>query len=201
MINGFLKKNNAVVNSKLSFRFAPWLIFFFSALIAIPVFTLLDLVLIAKCIGILTSVILAVLIRFWLHRLRLRNKPVQRIVLNQNDQFEILRMMPSFGTFTASEKKDLLHRVGMRLAVMDVTDPEDLALGKMTGRNLAIAIGIASCFERRMWVDESMTRFHFILSNRPGFHPSEAGLMVNLEEVLGLLKGVSKEQFLSEGNV
>ncbi|NBV08097.1 MAG: hypothetical protein EBS09_03190 [Flavobacteriia bacterium] len=196
MTNGFLKKNKPTVNSKPSFRFVPWLIFFFSALISIPVFILLDLVVIAKCVGILTTVILAVMIRFWLHLLRHRNNPKQRIALNQNDTFEILRMMPCFGEFSVSEKKDLLHRVGITLSTMEISDPGSYAQGKISSRNLAIAIGITTCFETTLKDVNSSQTYHFVLSDKPGMLPTENGVLVNLEETLTKLKGVTKVEVL-----
>ena len=77
------------------FRFAPWLLGFFVALVAIPFLIYLQLFLVAKILGITVTVTLVVVLRIWLHQLK-KQGPGERYSLTSNDVFELHSLVPAF---------------------------------------------------------------------------------------------------------
>ena len=100
-----------------AFRFVPWLLFFLLSLISISILIGLNQFFIAKIIGITVTVTLVIVLRIWLHRLKLSAQP-ERILLNANDVFELVRFMPSFSALSPADQKILKHRVGLQMSVL-----------------------------------------------------------------------------------
>ena len=80
--------------SSKSLGLVPWLIFFFIALVSIPICIGFDLLSLAKFIGFAVTASLVVVLRIWLHRLGKLGKP-SRVALNSNDLFELKRIIPA----------------------------------------------------------------------------------------------------------
>jgi len=79
--------------------------FFFLSLVSISFLIALNQFFIAKIIGIAVTITLVVVLRIWLHQLKLNAKP-ERILLNANDVFELVRFMPSFSALSPADQKN-----------------------------------------------------------------------------------------------
>jgi len=123
------------MNSK-GFRFTPWLIGFFVALVAIPCLIYLNQILVAKILGIMVTLTLVVVLRIWLHQLKKRG-PAERYSLTSNDVFELHSLVPAFKELTASDQLALQHRIGLIMGTLLIHNPDNLPV-ELSPKNLAI---------------------------------------------------------------
>lgn len=118
------------------FRFTPWLVVFFVALVAIPCLIYLELYLIAKIVGITITVTLVVVLRVWLHQLK-KQGPSERYALTANDVYELRHLIPAFKELSVEDQKALQHRIGLFMGVLLIQNPNDLPV-QLSSKNLAI---------------------------------------------------------------
>lgn len=130
------------MNAK-SLGLLPWLIFFFVALIAIPICISFDWLALAKFIGFAVTVSLVVVLRIWLHRLGKLGKP-SRIALNSNDLFELKRIIPALQHIPSSDQIAFQHRIGMLMS--QVTVQQDASLGVLDATPKYLAMLGATLF-------------------------------------------------------
>ncbi|MFM7664400.1 MAG: hypothetical protein ACKO68_07715 [Bacteroidota bacterium] len=123
------------MNSK-GFRFIPWLISFFVALVAIPCLIYLNQFLVAKILGITVTVTLVVVLRIWLHQLKKRGS-AERYSLTSNDIFELHSLVPAFKELPTSDQLALQHRIGLIMGTLLIHNPDDLPV-ELSPKNLAI---------------------------------------------------------------
>jgi hypothetical protein len=104
-------------NSKnLKYRFPLWIAVFFLLLILVPFGIHMNIILLAKVAGILSTVFLIIAIRFWLTVDKNRNNKIDRIILNANDMFDLLKSFPVLKSWSKSDMQVLKDRIGILLA-------------------------------------------------------------------------------------
>ena len=104
-------------NSKnLKYRFPLWIAVFFLLLILVPFGILMNIILLAKVAGILSTVFLIIAIRFWFAVAKNRNNKIDRIMLNTNDMFDLLKSFPVLKLWSKSDMQVLKDRIGILLA-------------------------------------------------------------------------------------
>jgi len=109
-------------NSKnLKYRFPLWISVFFLLLVLVPVGILMNMILLAKLAGILSTIFLIIAIRFWFVVAKNRNNKVDRIMLNANDMFDLLRSFPVLKYWSKSDMQVLKDRIGILLANYTIT--------------------------------------------------------------------------------
>jgi hypothetical protein len=162
-----------------AFRFVPWLLFFLLSLVSISILIGLNQFFIAKIIGFAVTITLVIVLRIWLHRLKLNAQP-ERILLNTNDVHELVRFMPLFSKLSPSDQKNLKHRVGLQMSLIQIENPEAIDVSEFSPRNLAMLL---SCY----WLFCSTAtneRQHITLA-KPGTHNLTSDtLQISLEEVM-----------------
>ena len=166
-----------------AFRFVPWLLFFLLSLISISILIGLNQFFIAKIIGITVTVTLVIVLRIWLHRLKLIAQP-ERILLNANDVFELVRFMPSFSALSPADQKILKHRVGLQMSVLQIENPVPIDVSEFSPRILAMLL---SCFIL-FCLPASNEMTHVTLANAGIFSLTTDTLQISLEEVKDKLK-------------
>jgi hypothetical protein len=121
-----------------AYRFVPWLLFFFLSLVSISFLIALNQLFIAKIIGFTVTITLVIVLRIWLHRLKLSAQP-ERINLNTNDVHELVRYMPLFSKLSPSDQKNFKHRVGLQMSLIHIENPEAINVSEFSPRILANA--------------------------------------------------------------
>ena len=129
--------------SSKSLRLVPWLIFFFIALVSIPICIGFDLLSLAKFIGFAVTASLVVVLRIWLHRLGKLGKP-SRVALNSNDLFELKRIIPALKDIPSSDQIAFQHRIGLLMS--QVTVQQDASLGTLDASPKYLAMVGATLF-------------------------------------------------------
>ena len=119
--------NNQTINS---YRFPFWLAVIFLCLITVPVSIILGNLTIAKIAGVLTTVLLVFAIRFWFSVAKKRNNKIDRIVLNANDTFELVRYFPFLKTWNKSDLSILKDRIGIILSRYPILGTDQLVADK-----------------------------------------------------------------------
>jgi len=130
--------NNQTINS---YRFPFWLAVIFLCLITVPVSIILGNVTIAKIAGVLTTVLLVFAIRFWFSVAKKRNNKIDRIVLNANDTFELVRYFPFLKTWNKSDLSILKDRIGIILSRYPILGTDQLVADKEVAIKFAAVLG------------------------------------------------------------
>lgn len=113
-----------------SYRFPLWLAVIFLCLITVPVSIFLGNITIAKIAGVLTTVFLVFAIRFWFSVAKKRNNKIDRIVLNTNDHFDLVRYFPFLKSWNKSELTILKDRIGIILSRYPIFGTDHLIADK-----------------------------------------------------------------------
>ena len=113
-----------------SYRFPFWLAVIFLCLITVPASIILGYISIAKIAGVLTTVLLVFAIRFWFSIAKKRNNKIDRIVLNANDIFELVRYFPFLKSWNKSELTILKDRIGIVLSRYPILGTDHLITDK-----------------------------------------------------------------------
>ena len=100
----------------LKYRFPLWIAVFFLLLILVPFGILMKIILLAKVAGILSTIFLIIAIRFWFSVAKNRNNKIDRIMLNTNDMFDLLKAFPVLKLWPKSDMQVLKDRIGILLA-------------------------------------------------------------------------------------
>ena len=107
-------KNKA--SKKISYRFPLWLTVIFLTLFSVPLFALMNLILLAKIFGLISLLIVIIALRLWLRITRLNSNREERVILNKNVIFDLERNYPFLLNMKSNEKKALFDRAGLILA-------------------------------------------------------------------------------------
>ena len=168
-----------------AFRFIPWLLFFFLSLFSISILIGLNQLFIAKIIGFTVTITLVIVLRIWLHRLKLSAQP-ERINLNTNDVHELDRYMPLFSKLSPSDQKNFKHRVGLQMSLIHIENPEAINVSEFSPRILAMLL---SCYILYCSTASNDLR-HVTLANAGTFSLTADTLQISLEEVVEQLKNI-----------
>ena len=106
----------SLTSEKINYRFPIWLTVIFLFLFSVPIFVLLNLILLAKIFGFFSLIIVIIAIRVWLRITRSNSNKKNRVVLNRNIIFDLERKYPFLLILNSSEKITLFHRTGLILA-------------------------------------------------------------------------------------
>jgi len=99
-----------------SYRFPFWLAVIFLCLITVPVSVMTGNISLAKIAGVLTTILLVIAIRFWFSVAKKRNNKIDRIVLNTNDHFDLVRYFPFLKSWNKFDLTVLKDRIGIVLS-------------------------------------------------------------------------------------
>ena len=97
-------------------HFVGWVILFFVLLSIIPVFILLEWVIAAKFVGIITVIALSVALWSWRIQLSRKAIPFKRVVINLNDQYWLKDHCSFYRDLSSKEKRIFEDRMGLFLA-------------------------------------------------------------------------------------
>ena len=156
-----------------SYRFPFWLAVIFLCLITVPVSVMLGNISIAKIAGVLTTVLLVFAIRFWFSISKKRNNKIDRIVLNANDIFDLVRYFPFLKSWNKSELTILKDRIGIILSRYPILGTDQLVADK------EIAIKFAAVL---VFLGQDMS----FSSDVKYIHISEEGQAVGNKEIVSI---------------
>ena len=156
-----------------SYRFPFWLAVIFLCLITVPVSVMLGNISIAKIAGVLTTVLLVFAIRFWFSIAKKRNNKIDRIVLNANDIFDLVRYFPFLKSWNKSELTILKDRIGIILSRYPILGTDQLVADK------EIAIKFAAVL---VFLGQDMS----FSSDGKYIHISEEGQAVGNKEIVSI---------------
>jgi hypothetical protein len=105
-----------LASKKISYRFPLWLTVIFLTLFSVPLFVLMNLILLAKIFGLVSLLVVIIALRVWLRITRLNSNREDRVILNRNVIFDLERNYPFLINLKSNQKKELYHRTGLILA-------------------------------------------------------------------------------------
>lgn len=123
------------------FAFLPWLVFFLTTLVLVFVFLLISLPQIAKILGVVITITLVILMRFWLYQLK-KGQSFSRVPLNTNDWHELASLIPWFSSISEEEKTQVVHRIGLQMGALTVQNPEGVILENRSAKSVAMVLGL-----------------------------------------------------------
>ena len=127
--------------NRVNYRFPLWLTVIFLLLILVPCAILSNYIVIAKISGLLCLLVVIVALRFWFRAAKLNSNVKDRVILNNNDWFDLERTYPSIYKWNKREVSILKYRIGLILANMEIRDREN----KLCERKEAIEIAFQFC--------------------------------------------------------
>ena len=95
-------------NEIKNYRFPLWLTVFLLLLISIPFFIFQENYAMAKVSGIVMVCSITIALRYWFAVAKNRNHVVARVVLNQNDLFDLERDFKPFVNYDNESKKVII---------------------------------------------------------------------------------------------
>jgi hypothetical protein len=102
-----------------NFHFGIWLPIFFSLLFAVPLLTYYGFLNFAKFLGVTCLILISVALRIWLRISGEKRGNIRRIVLNNNQIFDLERKYYFLKKLDGSTKKTILERSGIVLAELN----------------------------------------------------------------------------------
>ncbi len=105
-----------IASKKISYRFPFWLTVIFLSLFSVPLFALMNFILLAKISGLISLLVVIIALRLWLRITRLNSNRQERVILNKNVIFDLERNYPFLLNMKSNEKKELFDRTGLILA-------------------------------------------------------------------------------------
>ena len=103
-------------HNRLSYRFPFWLTVIFLLLIVIPISILTNQLVVAKFSGILCLLIVVFAMRYWFRVAKQNAGRRDRVILNNNDWFDLQRAYPSVTNWSKGDVTILKDRIGLLLA-------------------------------------------------------------------------------------
>ena len=131
-----------------NYRFPLWLTVFLLLLISIPFFIYQENYSLAKILGVLLVCSITIALRYWFAVAKNRNNVVARVVLNQNDLFDLERDFKPFVNYSKESKKVIIHRIGILLSKVRFVGPDDLLLNRRE------SIQVAFIYTCENWTDD-----------------------------------------------
>jgi hypothetical protein len=106
--------------NRVNYRFPLWLTVIFLLLILIPFAILTHYIVLAKISGVLCLLVVIVAMRFWFRAAKLNSDVRDRVILNNNDWFDLERTYPSVYKWNKREVSILKDRIGLMLANTEI---------------------------------------------------------------------------------
>jgi hypothetical protein len=133
MISTLMNQNKNRVN----YRFPFWLTVIFLLLILIPCAILTQYILVAKLSGILCLLVVIIAMRFWFRAAKLNSDVKDRVILNNNDWFDLGRTYPSLYKWNKREVSILKDRIGLMLSNTEIRNKSDELCSRMEAIEIA----------------------------------------------------------------
>lgn len=133
MISTLMNQNKNRVN----YRFPFWLTVIFLLLILIPCAILTQYILVAKLSGILCLLVVIIAMRFWFRAAKLNSDVKDRVILNNNDWFDLERTYPSLYKWNKREVSILKDRIGLMLSNTEIRNKSDELCSRMEAIEIA----------------------------------------------------------------
>ncbi len=172
-----------------SFRFLPWISFFFLALCSIPIFIGYGMILMAKAVGISVTVILVVVIRIWLIQLKKTASP-EPINLNANDLHDLKQFIPNAVRLHVSDQFAIQNRLGLLMRKIRIENPDSVNLEELQPRSLALlCAGFILCHNQ-----VQNEQILIILKERGALKQTQTGFEIGINELKETLEKTSTEQ-------
>jgi hypothetical protein len=108
-----------------SYYFIYWLTVIFTLLFLVPIFLLLNQIVLAKLFGFSSLTIVSLALLFWKSVSRKRNQVKNRIVLNANDRFWLQKNISFYNKLTSEDRQVIENRIGLFLVQTEVTSKID----------------------------------------------------------------------------
>jgi len=115
---------------QIKYRFPLWLTIFFLLLILIPILIFSNYLSAAKLIGIFCLILVIVALRIWLRISRINSSKVERLVLNNNQIFDLERRYPFLRTLKNANRQILFHRTGLVLAELAFISDDEMNINE-----------------------------------------------------------------------
>lgn len=138
-----MKQNNQSFN----YRFPVWLTVIFFTLFSIPILIVYNNILIAKIVGVITVVLTSIAIRYWMRIARLKSGTSSRVLLTNNDLFDMKRKYSFLKEMTNTDFIALRDRVGVVLSRCKFIDELGNHYSKEESIHLSLYIGIDNHLE------------------------------------------------------
>jgi hypothetical protein len=150
-----------ILNEIKNYRFPVWIAVFLCLLAAIPISIVFDLVVLAKVCGVLLVLSILFAMKYWFTVAKNRNNIVPRVVLNQNDLFDLSRDFNSFRAMNKEDQTVILNRIGLLLAQAKFVNQDHDLLERRE------SIQVSFLYITECWTDEFQVSsdWVFILSN------------------------------------
>jgi hypothetical protein len=91
----------------------------------VPIFLLLNQIVLAKLFGFSSLIIVSLALLFWKSVSRKRNQVKNRIVLNANDRFWLQKNISFYNKLTSEDRQVIENRIGLFLVQTEVTSKID----------------------------------------------------------------------------
>jgi hypothetical protein len=127
--------------NRVNYRFPLWLTVIFLLLILIPCAILTHYIVLAKVSGVLCLLVVIVAMRFWFRAAKLNSDVKDRVILNNNDWFDLERVYPSIHKWNKREVSILKDRIGLMLANSEIRNEQN----ELCARKEAIEVAFQFC--------------------------------------------------------
>jgi hypothetical protein len=102
--------------NRVNYRFPVWLTVIFLLLILIPYAILSNQMILAKISGLLCLLVVIIAMRFWFDAAKQNSGVKDRVIINNNDWFDLERLYPSIYKWNKNDTLALRDRIGILLA-------------------------------------------------------------------------------------
>jgi hypothetical protein len=102
--------------NRVNYRFPLWLTVIFLLLILIPCAILSNQMILAKISGLLCLLVVIIAMRFWFDAAKQNSGVKDRVIINNNDWFDLERLYPSIYKWNKNDTLALRDRIGILLA-------------------------------------------------------------------------------------
>lgn len=102
--------------TRKNFNFGIWIPIFFTLIFSVPILTYFGFLDIAKFVGVVCLILILVALRIWLRISETKSGNIRRIILNNNQIFDLERKYFFLKKLEKSTKKTIIERAGLILA-------------------------------------------------------------------------------------
>ena len=138
--------------NRVNYRFPFWLTVIFLLLILIPFAILSDQLILAKISGLLCLLLVIIAMRFWFHAAKLNSGVKDRVIINKNDWFDLVRLYPSIYTWNKNDILALKDRIGILLANVEFRKSESELCNRIEAIEVAFQLSVY------YWEEEYFTK-------------------------------------------
>jgi hypothetical protein len=127
--------------NRVNYRFPLWLTVIFLLLILVPCAILSNQIVLAKISGLVCLLVVIVALRFWFRAAKLNSNTRDRVLINNNDWFDLERLYPSIYKWNKMDVSILKDRIGLLLANIEMRKSKE----ELCSRAEAIEIAFQFC--------------------------------------------------------